>query len=36
MDIGRVGVWQAAFISEPAVATASGAREIEELGYGAL
>ena len=36
MDIGRVGVWQAGFISEPAAATAAAAAEIEELGYEAL
>lgn len=36
MDIGRVGVSEVSFVTEPAVAVRAAARELEELGYGAL
>ena len=36
MDLGRVGVWQVGFVTEPAEVVRSSARELEELGYGAL
>ncbi len=36
MDIGRVGVWLSSFVREGASRVAEGAREIEELGYGAI
>ncbi len=36
MDIGRVGISQGGFVTEPAAAVRSAARELEELGFGAL
>ena len=36
MNIGRVGVSQMGFVTEPAATVQSVARELEELGYGAL
>ena len=36
MDLGRVGVSQMEFVTEPAKAVRHAARELEELGFGAL
>ncbi|MGI9658549.1 MAG: TIGR03620 family F420-dependent LLM class oxidoreductase [Gaiellaceae bacterium] len=36
MDIGRVGVAQMGFVTDPATVVRGAARELEELGYGAL
>lgn len=36
MDLGRVGVWQVGFVTEPADVVRSASHEIEALGYGAL
>jgi probable F420-dependent oxidoreductase len=36
MNIGRVGIAQMEFVTEPAAAVRSAARELEELGFGAL
>ena len=36
MDLGRVGISQMGFVTEPAESVGRAARELEELGYGAL
>jgi probable F420-dependent oxidoreductase len=36
MDLGRVGCWQAEFITEAAVNVRAAVAELEELGYGTL
>src|SRR5579872_7355883 len=36
IQLGRVGIWTRQFEDQPAVKAQEGARELEELGYGAL
>src|SRR5581483_4878523 len=36
MDIGRIGIWTAAFEQQPWSAAAEAVAELDELGYGAI